>query len=760
MTSVVSTSPSCSAIRLPLRRSSRLVLASFATACLGSCNGDPTQPAFDELNPPVPQYEIRDGAHNAGNPHVFFLPPLVSNPAPNGTFDPTVTPKIEVCPSDLSGCTGPAIATMVFGVTDENVRLDQENELYVANWHTPESGVQAGSYYRIRVLQGSSILAIADVLITEGGKGLNAETGEYFELKDGRTLPIKVRIEEGAANSAPAEAGSGDGAAAVAVPAGAVDEYVELTVTPVDESNPPEPLPEPSSGTALPGTIYSFEPTGQEFSQPVEITLAIPPSLPDGVDPLGLRVYYAGPNGWEETPGTVDLAEGVVTGLTTHFSSFAILPSQVTACDDPMAPPGFATMEGALAAVGPGGTITVCDGTHPVDSVSVGKPVTIEGEGGGANPVVQTTTARAGFFVEDVDSGTVTFRNLAFDNATAHPPNNYSIYLRTTYDQVVIENAVFTVQGGNTGSVVATGSSVPGAHVSVQNSSFSGGVIGINMSNAAVDITTSTFQNHSTFGLWYQNSTGQLDGSTLGPNCGGANCVRVQGASADVTVLGNDFTETRTGLAATHRVVFVLGGGTGRIEDNDFFGCGGGQCVFGFGGAGLEVVNNRLAIDGTHETGMAIDGQGAGTTLLVTDNTITGVGVGSSGYGTLHCAIEVEDGAVLTAHRNTLTNVHIGICGFNGGVVADAQDNLVDNAEFGVGVYGGSQVTANFNDFTNMVNAGIDLPDSDPALSDLTCNWWGSATGPLNPGTLPTTLFTPWALAPVANTGASGCSGS
>ena len=61
-----------------------------------------------------------------------------------------------------------------------------------------------------------------------------------------------------------------------------------------------------------------------------------------------------------------------------------------------------------------------------------------------------------------------------------------------------------------------------------------------------------------------------------------------------------------------------------------------------------------------------------------------------------------------------------------------------------------------FNDFTNQLN-DIFFETGGPAPI-LTCNWWGDAAGPQNVDpSLPTAIFSPWATAPIAGTGGSGC---
>src|SRR2546427_1147192 len=48
------------------------------------------------VRPAAPSFEIRDGAHNNGNPHFYFLPPIVASPNATGSFDATQAPSVTV----------------------------------------------------------------------------------------------------------------------------------------------------------------------------------------------------------------------------------------------------------------------------------------------------------------------------------------------------------------------------------------------------------------------------------------------------------------------------------------------------------------------------------------------------------------------------------------------------------------------------------------------------------------------------------------
>ena len=150
---------------------------------------------------------IVDGAHS-GNPNFFFLPPLVPDPStdPNfdpGKFNPNLSPTVEVCL--LSG--NPALGSvdcatdgsgnpvLVFGPA----AMPLDGEQYHLNWDMSPVLLDATNFYRITVRGAprGTALGVLDVDPVLGGMK-NVKTGDVIQLQDGRTLPIKVRIEDGA----------------------------------------------------------------------------------------------------------------------------------------------------------------------------------------------------------------------------------------------------------------------------------------------------------------------------------------------------------------------------------------------------------------------------------------------------------------------------------------------------------------------------------------------------------------------------------
>lgn len=150
-------------------------------ALLTACAPEPSTAPTDQ----GPSFVISDGAHSGGNEHFYFLPPMVPSPAYDGTFDGTLTPQVRI--------TGPGGFAALLTST-----VSPSDELYHVNWNTQGQGLAAGEEYRIAVQVDGTTLGFADVVIGANMSELkNVNTGEYIPLKDGRTLPIKFRIEQG-----------------------------------------------------------------------------------------------------------------------------------------------------------------------------------------------------------------------------------------------------------------------------------------------------------------------------------------------------------------------------------------------------------------------------------------------------------------------------------------------------------------------------------------------------------------------------------
>lgn len=276
-----------------------------------------------------PSFAVSDALHSAGNAHFFWLAPIVADPSSfNGPFDATKSPTVRVC--DLSDCPNLIVAefTTTSGLGSETIRVVPEDEHYIVNWHTDLSSVGPGPTYRIRVLVAGTQLGYADVQFGETGKNVkNITTDDVVGLKDGRTLPIKFRIEEGAVFVVSAAEGgkieAAGGSVSLDVPPGAVQEEIGITV---QEST------EPTNRATV---AYEFGPPGTVFVEPITVTLAYDPgTLPPGVseDQLGLHFRVGDPaeDRWFLQPGNVvDPVSKTVSAKVAHFSTGGVAPAQL-----------------------------------------------------------------------------------------------------------------------------------------------------------------------------------------------------------------------------------------------------------------------------------------------------------------------------------------------------------------------------------------------------------------------------------------------
>ena len=194
----------------------RFPLAAVAVVVLNGCRGEPVTP------PTAPMFAVSDGAHD-GNHDFFFLAPLFRNANASpyfeaAAFNPTLRPSVEICELGQPAADGSQECIdgdplKRFEPGDVSVSLTEE--LYQVNWHTDESDLDVQKLYRISVLIGSRLLGFADVdPVVSGTEIRNVETGENIPLVDGRTLPIKFRIESGAL--CPEDPALGDATACVA----------------------------------------------------------------------------------------------------------------------------------------------------------------------------------------------------------------------------------------------------------------------------------------------------------------------------------------------------------------------------------------------------------------------------------------------------------------------------------------------------------------------------------------------------------------
>ena len=294
-----------------MRKLAVLTAVLIAVACTDR------SPVAPELGGPVTS--IADAVHESGNAHFYFLPPLVPAPATSGTFDASLAPVVQICEWTSTGCATPLVAqfTATSSPGAETVRLVLADELYVVNWRTDQFAVDPGRVYRIRVIVAGTELGHADVAVVGTAKEVkNINTGEFVPLVDGRTLPIKFRIERGAVFVVGPSGGTiaaVGGRVVLDVPPDATG-VLGITVTP---STPP-----PDAVGLIAGTVFDFGPEGTTFAQRVRLSIAYDEaSLPPGQSEVNLTLLTEHDGLWQEIPGAVvDANTNVVTGFVTGFS--------------------------------------------------------------------------------------------------------------------------------------------------------------------------------------------------------------------------------------------------------------------------------------------------------------------------------------------------------------------------------------------------------------------------------------------------------
>ena len=167
-----------------------LVVLLFVAGCTDG--GDPTAP-FD---PSDPLHAVFDGSHD-GLEGFNFLPPMVKDPAYSGTFDPGLSPVVEVCATVTCDALHSSYS-MTEGTGSERVRLVEQDEHYIVNWNTQETGAASGQTYRVRVVVSGVVLGYADVaVVSTGREAVEVRSDGLIALVANQTLPVKFRIETG-----------------------------------------------------------------------------------------------------------------------------------------------------------------------------------------------------------------------------------------------------------------------------------------------------------------------------------------------------------------------------------------------------------------------------------------------------------------------------------------------------------------------------------------------------------------------------------
>ena len=205
----------------------RVPLVLLIAASVGACDASP--PTSPRRPPSSPLADIQDAAHNGGVAGFYFLSPLVATPVTAGTPDGTLSPVVQVCEWNGACVATVAMFTTTSGTGGAVVRYD--DPAYHVNWKTDACvtgpcTLDPNKRYRVIVTANGVKLGHADVQpVTNGSQLKNIDTRELIGLVDGRTLPVKFRVEAGlvaaiTVNPSPANVAPGS---SVALSATAVD---------------------------------------------------------------------------------------------------------------------------------------------------------------------------------------------------------------------------------------------------------------------------------------------------------------------------------------------------------------------------------------------------------------------------------------------------------------------------------------------------------------------------------------------------------
>ena len=390
------------------------------------------------------------------------------------------------------------------------------------------------------------------------------------------------------------------------------------------------------------------------------------------------------------------------------FSEFGIVSTQsaATVCTttNPGDPSSFDNFADAVGWVSSGGTIEVCPGTYETNDVVIQKPLTIRRQAGTTRPVITNADSALASFIVDsmVDAGSVVIRGLRF------VPSGYSsIFAQGFYDQLTAVDNEFALIDGAVTSLYAGWSGFPGSKMLFDINAVTGGSVGVFVPGGNAEVLRSTFDSSSFAGIQFQGrATGVIAWNSV-TNCGYQGCIRARLANT-VNVHHNTVSSPWA-----RGVAFGIIADTGQVS--------------------------------------------------IEDNTVTGIGTfgpltTDSSYAFRRAGIQVGLGGGYTqgiVNRNTISNAATGLNARTGSITG--ADNVISNVKRGFLTEGSSPViNALDNDITGYV-----FPWNNAVGSNLTCNWWGSTSGPSNiaSSTAGYPTYEPWATGPVANAGTGACDG-
>ncbi len=365
------------------------------------------------------------------------------------------------------------------------------------------------------------------------------------------------------------------GAVTLTVPYGAAPDGTQFTATPAGQLEGVAP--------PVPGAAFQFGPHGT-WSKNLTVSIAYDPSnLPAGVrDPgVGLFWYDGTAQRWQPLTNVhVDLATHRVTGDIGHFTTIAVVPDTVHVCpSDTTAAP---TLEQGLATVADGGTVLLCNATHPAANVGIVHSVTIEPDGAGFSPTLQGDGSGVNLYMENAGA------SLALEHLHLAGAGASSVRLTGTEGDITIHGSRFDV-AANDGASGVNALGVTGGTLVVQADTFSGGGFGVNAEGGEpIHVWDNQFSGQIVSPIQLSSGAPGDIGGNVTADCG-EQCVGLYGAGS-TRISYNIFRAAPNG--PTKDGVFVGGGAPVRI-DHDTFDRSSGDApdtVFGFAAVELQDV--------------------------------------------------------------------------------------------------------------------------------------------------------------------------
>jgi hypothetical protein len=185
-----------------MRRTLQITAVGFLLAAGGCADSSHLAGPEQSSIAPLPSASIQDAAHG-GLAGFYFLAPLVSQPSDTATLDTTQSSnlRIEVCPLAVDPSVQTCQGTAVVVSETSPVFINLNGNHYQVNWQTDATAFPANMYYRVSVIDvaTNSEWGHVDVYLGSTGQGFHSiNSAEFTPLLDGRTVPIKFRIDNGA----------------------------------------------------------------------------------------------------------------------------------------------------------------------------------------------------------------------------------------------------------------------------------------------------------------------------------------------------------------------------------------------------------------------------------------------------------------------------------------------------------------------------------------------------------------------------------